>query len=126
MADAPAAAPASGGGVKGKIENPTTVLILSFVTCFIYFFYWAWTRVKEMNAYLGKEAVNPLFIVPGCVCGPVSLYGMFLYCKNLPEMQKKAGIEPKDEFILHFVLLLLLAPVGAYVIQQKLNEIWSK
>jgi hypothetical protein len=127
MADEPAAAaPASGGGVKGKVENPTTVLILGLVTCGIYTLFWVWTRVKEMNAYLGKEVVNPMFIVPGCLCFPVVLYGEFLFCKNIPEMQKKAGIEPKDEFVLHFVLMLLLPYVGAYLIQQKLNEVWSK
>ena len=127
MADEPAAAaPASGGGLKGKVENPQTVLILGLVTCGIYTFFWAWARVKEMNAYLGKEVVNPMFIFPGCICPFVAIYGYFLYCKNLPEMQKKAGIEPKDEFVLHLVLMILLPYVGSYLIQQKLNEIWAK
>ena len=126
MADAPAAAPASGGGLKGKVENPTTVLILGLVTCGIYTIFWLWNRVKEMNAYLGKEVVNPMFVVPGCLCFPVVIYGEFLYCKGIPEMQKKAGIEPKDEFVLHLVLMILLPYVGSYLIQQKLNEIWAK
>jgi len=126
MSDAPAAAPASGGGAKGKVENPTTVLILGLVTCGLYTIFWMWNRAKEMNAYLGKEVVNPMFVVPGCLCFPVVLYAEFLYCKNLPEMQKKAGIEPKDEFVLHLVLMILLPYVGSYLIQQKLNEIWSK
>jgi hypothetical protein len=122
MTDAAAPAP----GSKGKPENPTTVLVLGFVTCGLYIIFWAWMRAKEMNAYLGREAVNPLFIVPGCLCFPVAIYGYFLYCKNLPEMQKKAGLEPKDELAIHLVLLILLSPVGAYLIQQKLNEIWAK
>jgi hypothetical protein len=126
MSDAAAAAPAPGGGAKGKVENPTTVLILGLVTCGLYTIFWLWTRAKEMNAYLGKEAVNPMFVVPGCLCFPVVIYGEFLYCKSLPEMQKKAGIEPKDEFVLHLVLMILLPYVGSYLIQQKLNEIWSK
>ena len=37
-----------------------------------------------------------------------------------------ADIEPKDEKVLHAVLLILLAPVGQYMIQQKLNELWGK
>lgn len=68
MADAPAApaapAPSSGGGVKGKVENPTTVLILGFVTCGLYPLYWMWLRTKEVNDYLGEQRINPMFIFP--------------------------------------------------------------
>ncbi len=126
MADETAAPAAPAGGTKGKIESPTTVILLGFVTCGIYCLYWMWVRAKEMNAYLGREAVNPLFIIPGCLCFPVLIYADFLFAKGLPEMQKQAGVEAKDEFVLHFILLLLLAPVGQFVIQQRLNELWSK
>jgi hypothetical protein len=126
MADAPAAPATGGGGTKGKVENPMTVLILGFVTCGLYSIYWLWVRVKEMNAYLGKEAVNPMFVVPGCICFPVVLYADFLFAKGIPEMQKKAGVEAKDEFVMDFILLILLAPVGQFLIQQKLNALWAK
>jgi hypothetical protein len=129
MADAPAApaAPApSGGGVKGKVENPTTVLILGFVTCGLYPLYWMWLRTKEVNDYLGEQRINPMFVFPGCVCFPVVLYAMFLMLKSLPDMQKKAGLEAKDELVLHLVLFLFVSPVGMYLFQQKLNEIWAK
>jgi hypothetical protein len=129
MADAPAApapAPASGGGGKGKVENPTTVLILGLVTCGLYTLYWMWLRVKEANDYLGKQAVNPMFVVPGCLCGPVYIYAIWLFVNALPEVQKKAGVEAKDEKILHVILMILLPGVGSYLIQQKLNEVWAK
>jgi len=128
MADAAAApaAPSSGGGVKGKVENPTTVLILGLVTCGLYTIYWLWVRVKEMNDYLGKQAVNPMFVVPGCLCFPVVLYADYLYIWAIPEMQQKAGVEAKDEKVLHLVLMLLLPYVGSYMVQQRLNEIWQK
>lgn len=128
MADAPAAPAAapSGGGVKGKVENPTTVLILGFVTCGLYPLYWMWLRTKEVNDYLGEQRINPMFVFPGCVCFPVVLYAMFLMLKSLPDMQKKAGLEAKDELVLHLVLFLFISPVGMYLFQQKLNEIWSK
>src|SRR5215470_16219636 len=110
MADAPAApaAPApSGGGVKGKVENPTTVLILGFVTCGLYPLYWMWLRTKEVNDYLGEQRINAMFVL----------------LKSLPDMQKKAGLEAKDELVLHLVLFLFISPVGMYLFQQKLNEI---
>ena len=129
MADAPAApaAPApSGGGVKGKVEDPKMVLILGLVTCNLYTMYWLWTKVKEMNAYLGQEKVNPLFILPGCLCFPVSIYGSYLFAQNIPEMEKKAGVEVKDEMVLHLVLMIFLPWLASFLIQQKLNAIWAK
>ena len=128
MADAPAPAPAGAApaGTKGKVEDPKMVLILGLVTCGLYAIYWMWLRTKEINTYLGEQRINPMFIIPGCICGPVVLYAMFLTCKALPDMQKKAGVEAKDEFVLHLILFLLLSPVGMYMYQQKLNEIWAK
>jgi len=127
MADAPAA-PALPPNLPGskKVENPTTVLILGFVTCGLYCLYWMWLRTKEMNEYLGKQQVNPMFVFPGCICYPVMWYAAWLYANGLPEMQKKAGVEAKDELVLHLVLFLFISPVGMYLFQQKLNEIWSK
>jgi len=127
MADAPAAPAApSGGGAKGKVENPTTVLLLSLFTCGIYPLYWMWVRTKEVNDYLGEQRINPMLIFPGCICFVAIFYGIFLMLKALPDMQKKAGLEAKDEFVLHLVLFLFVAPVGIYMVQQKLNEIWAK
>jgi len=129
MADAPA--PAAGGAApkipgSERVVNPTTVLLLGLFTCGIYPLYWLWLRVKEMNEYLGKQQVNPMFVFPGCLCYFVVLYAAWLYVNGIPEMQKKAGIEAKDEKVLQAVLLILVMPVGMYVIQQKLNEIWAK
>lgn len=126
MPDAPASPPAGSGGAKGKVENPMTVLILGFVTCFIYTYYWLWIRSKEMNDYLGKQQVNPMFVFPGCFCPPLVIYADYLFAKGIPDMQKKAGVEAKDEFVLHLLLLILLPPVGQFMIQQKLNELWAK
>ena len=128
MADAAAgsAAPSSGGGVRGKVENPTTVLILGLVTCGLMTVYWMWQRAKEVNDYLGEQKINPMFIIPGCLCPPLLIYVSYLLAKALPDVQKKAGVEAKDEFILNFLLLWFVSPVGAYLMQQKLNEVWTK
>jgi len=127
MADAPAAGAAPKIPGSEKVVNPTTVLILGFVTCGLYSLYWMWLRVKEMNEYLGKQAVNPMFVFPGCICAPVMWYAAWLYANAFPEMQKKAGIaDVKDEKVLQLILMILVMPVGMYMIQQKLNELWAK
>ena len=126
MADAPAAGAAPKIPGSERVVNPTTVLLLGLFTCGIYPLYWMWLRTKEVNDYLGEQRINPMFVFPGCVCFPVVLYAMFLMLKSLPDMQKKAGVEAKDELVLHLVLFLFISPVGMYLFQQKLNEIWSK
>jgi hypothetical protein len=128
MADAPAAAPAPAPtpGGKGKVEKPEIVLILGLVTCLIYPVIWYLARVKEINNYLGEQRINPMFVFPGCFCPPLLIYVGYMMAKALPDVQKKAGVEAKDEFILHFLLLWLALPVGMFIYQQKLNEAWSK
>jgi hypothetical protein len=118
--------PPAGGGPKGVVENPMNVLIFGFLTCGIYTVYWMWLRVKEMNDYLGREQVNPMFIFPGCLCPPFLVYPDHLFALGLPEMQKKAGVPVKDDYLMDLLLLIFLAPVAQYMIQIKLNEIWSK
>ena len=82
---------------------------------------------ETINTGNFKLSVNPMFVFPGCICFPVMLYAVWLYVNGVPEMQKKAGItDAKDEKILHLVLMLVLMPVGMYIIQQKLNELWAK
>ncbi len=114
-------------GPKGRVENPGNVLLLGLLTCLTYCFYWMWIRTKEMNDYLGRRQVNPLFVIPGCLCPPLCIYACWLMARGLPEAQKKAGIEnARDEFQLHFLTLFLAPPLGQYLIQQRLNEIWRK
>ena len=133
MADAPAAPSGGGGGnpqldqAKGLLDNPMMVLILGFVTCYLFAIYWMWVRTKELNAELGKQQVNPMFIFPGCICGPVFWYGDWLFAQGFHEVKKKKkGAEAKDEIILHTILLILLAPVGQFMIQTQMNEMSGK
>lgn len=120
MADAPAA------GSKGKVENAVMQLVITLVTCGIYGVYWAWVRTKELNAYLGKEAVNPLLIFPGCLCWPVMVVGLYFLAKAAAEAEMKAGTTQKDDTIIYFILLFLVNFVGVWMVQEKLNAVWQK
>lgn len=131
MADAPAA-PSGGGGnqidqAKGLLDNPIAVLILGFFSCMIVPIWWMWTRTKELNAALGKQQVNPMFVFPGCACFPVMWYASWLYAQGFHEFKKqKLGDKAKDETMLHAILLILIMPVGQFMIQTQLNEINGK
>ena len=137
MADAPAApsGPASGSGsggsqmdqAKGLLDNPVMVLVLGFFSCGIVPLWWMWTRTKELNAALGKQQVNPMFVFPGCICFLLFWYAAWLYAQGFHELKKqKLGASAKDETMLHAILLILLLPVGQFMIQQQLNEMAGK
>src|SRR5437870_13697 len=117
--------PASGpAGTKGKVEDPTKQALFSL--CGIYMLYWVWLRLGELNTYLGKEVVKPMFFFIGIICCPVMLYVLWLMVNALHEAKQKAGGEVKDEKVMDMVWFLLCGPVGVYMMQQKLNAIWQK
>lgn len=117
-------APAAGGGTKGQVCDPKREMLLSF-TC-IYMIWWMWQRIPEINNYLGREAIKPLFFFIGLVCGPVMLYVDWLLVNAVAEMQQKAGIQAPDEKVMDMVWFLVCGPLGVKRIQEKLNAVWQK
>lgn len=121
MADAPAAP-----GTKGKVENSVLQAVISFI-CGIYTIYWAWVRADELNTYLGKPAINKMLIFPGCfLCGIPVIIAMWFAAKATAEAEMKAGTSSKDDSVLYFILLFLIAPIGIWMVQEKLNAVWQK
>ena len=122
MADIPA--PPAGAGGKGAVLDPMKQMLFSI--CFFYAIYWMWLRIGELNGFLGKEAIKPLFFFIGIICGPVMLYVMWLMVNAVHEAQLKVDPQAKDDKIMDLVFLLICAPFGIFKMQQKLNAIWQK
>ena len=119
----PDAAPA---GSKGTVENSVMQAVITFV-CGIYGIYWLWMRAEELNVYLGKPAINKMLIFPGCLaCGIPTIIAMWFLAKAASDAEIKAGTSSKDDSILYFILLFLIAPVGIWMVQEKLNAVWQK
>jgi len=74
-------------GEKGKVEQSVTQAVLALVTCGIYGIYWAWLRTKELNSYLGKQAINPMLIFPGCLCFIAVIIGFWQLSKAAAEAE---------------------------------------
>lgn len=112
----------------GKTRNPVVILILGFVTCGIYWFYWEYQVAKEINRFLGREEINPTVALLGALCClPISIYVEYLIVKTLPVMQREAGMsaEAPPSMALHLILAILLAPVEAMILQTEFNRIWE-
>ncbi len=116
--------------MPGKIQNPITVLLLSFVTCGLYAIYWYYLIGTELKIYLGKsdDELNPIMnLVLGILCCP---YGIYLFYFKYPkeflvEAQRKAGIQENDISMMTLLFAFVCGYVSLYLIQTELNKVWE-
>jgi hypothetical protein len=115
-------------------RSPVKVLLLTLLTCGIYYLYWVYETSKEVEGFLGEKDVPPvvhllLFIVTG------TLYGFFWdywIAQKLVKMQRRVGVPEKDNTVLYLALDILGAgPVAGLGIvvpllqQSDLNEVYA-
>jgi hypothetical protein len=119
-----------GTGLEAVAEprNPALVLVLSFVTCYVYLVYWWYLTGKEIKAATGNQELNPqLDLILNILT--LSLYSIYLsykYPKLMLEMEGRVQIEEKDQSLLTTLLSLFsLGPIAAYLVQTDLNRIWE-
>ena len=109
-------------------RSPALVIVLSLVTCGIYFYYWSYCVSKETRDFLGDESINPgmevlLSIV---TCGIYTFYWYYKYGKCQVEMCRRAGIMETDNSILYLILSILgLGIVAMAILQSQQNVIWD-
>jgi hypothetical protein len=92
----------------GEKRDPLVVLILGFVTCYIYLFYWWYVTGADIKRATGRD----------------DIYLSYKYPKLILEMQEKAHVVRNDTSLVSVLLSLFsLGPIACYVIQTDLNRI---
>ncbi|MCL2755353.1 MAG: DUF4234 domain-containing protein [Oscillospiraceae bacterium] len=108
----------------GKTESPVTLIILSIVTCGIYFIIWSFRVTKEINDAAGRELVPGWAPIAGIF---IVFVEMFFMDKAMQEFMPMKGKSWDSKFVLW--LLLSFVGVGAimylYQMQTALNEAWA-
>jgi Na+(H+)/acetate symporter ActP len=110
-----------------NIRNPGIVVLLGFITCGIYYFYWIGKTSSAINWYIGEEEVNPTLdvVLSILLCGVWQVYLSYRYPKLILKMQEQAGVEKNDISVVSLVLGILgLWIVSAALIQLELNKVW--
>lgn len=114
----------------GKTRSPLAVILLSVVTCGIYYFYWLYTIMDDLNKASDREIINPaLFLVLSIFCGPFIYYVFYTVDRNLGEISRNEGTPYKENFIIWLILTLVCSVgliMGMYQITEGFNEIWAK
>lgn len=112
----------------GEKRNPLTVLILGFLTCYIYLFYWWYVTGADIKRSLGRDDINPPLelALNLLTCSLFSIFLSYKYPKLVLEMQERARVTRNDTSLVSVLLSLFsLGPVACYVIQTDLNRIWE-
>lgn len=112
----------------GEKRNPLVVLILGFVTCYVYLFYWWYVTGADLKRALKREDINPpLELLLNLVtCSLYSIYLSYKYPKLVLEMQEKSKVVRNDTSLVSVLLSLFsLGPIACYIIQTDLNKVWE-
>ena len=115
--------------VKGTVRSVPMLVILSIVTCGIYYFYWIYKTTDEIKNFMERDDINPALelILSIVTCGIYTYYWYYKYGKIVYlEMTKKVGLDnTEDNTVLLIVLNLLMFIIPPAILQDKLNTIWN-
>ena len=114
---------------KGTVRSVPMLVLLSIVTCGIYYLYWIYKTTDEIKNFMEREDINPALelILVLVTCNIYSLYWYYKYGKIVYlEMTAKAGMDnSEDSTVLLVILGLLVNFVAGAIMQDKLNAIWN-
>lgn len=114
----------------GKTRSPVVVILLSIVTCGIYYYYWLYTIMDDLNKAADREIINPvLFLILSIFCGPFIYYVFYTVDRNLGEISRNEGVNYKENFIVWLILTLICSIgliMGMYQITEGFNAIWAE
>lgn len=115
---------------KGTVRSVPMLVLLSIVTCGIYYLYWIYKTTDEIKNFMEREDINPALelILVLVTCNIYSLYWYYKYGKIVYlEMTAKVGMDNSEDSTTLLVILGLLVYVAAgAIMQDKLNSIWNK
>ena len=112
----------------GNTRSPGLTLVLCFITCGLYYFYFMYVVTEEMNAYTGRQDRSPILeiLLTIVTCGIWDFVWDYNTGKRMAEMQVMAGPPPTDNTLIYLLLdFFQFGIINAYLQQEILNRIWS-
>lgn len=112
----------------GLVRSPVTCILLSIITCGIYYLYWLWVTHKQINELAGSEVVGDGMLILGWFCFPILWYDWYKWDLSLQDITPKYNVRYSANFIL-WVILTVIAGVGSLVmmfqVQEALNGVYG-
>jgi hypothetical protein len=125
--------------VEIKLRHPWVAFGLAIVTLGLYYLYWYYVSNGDLNEYgeTLEEESNPLRVSAGLATLAVSIGGLLIvppfisqwrFYRRIQKAQELAGIDPKINHVVGFVLFLIalvLLPFEIPYAQGHLNRLWE-
>jgi hypothetical protein len=119
------------GRPLGKPRHPVGVMLLSYLTCGLYFAYWVAAALRECSLFLGQKEYHARTEMTLALVFPV--YTLYVVLFRLPDairrVQTRAGLKdpvayPSTVFFLSPCVIWAL-PALAMTYQDALNQAWA-
>lgn len=110
-----------------KQRSVVSVIIYSFITCGIYYLYWLYITMRDVNNYLEIVDMDSGVELLLCIfCFPYRYYWYYKYSQRLSDSEIKAEIAIRDDSIITLILAIFqLEIVSAALMQDRINKIWA-
>ena len=108
-----------------KQKNIATAIILSIITCGIYFYVWMYDITESANVATNKSEITPgmAILLSIITCGIYSIYWNYKMGKQIYEARIAKGMNASDNSILYLILSLLgWSIINVALMQSDLNE----
>jgi len=119
-----------GGNYVRQQRSILMVILLTIVTCGIYYFYWFYQTTKELTEYSEDYRLSPgLSIVLTIVtCGFYQIYWWYRIADIFISAQQKANYPRLNDNKILFVVLTLfgLDIINMAILQSDMNQLWEK
>lgn len=107
-----------------SLRSPVSVILLTFVTCGIYGFFWLYQTSKELQLFLDNDNNPSLDVILSIVTfGLYQIYLMYRNANQLVEFQKRFNLYENDVRLLNVVCCALgLSPIAYGITQDVMNR----
>ena len=108
-----------------KQKNIAVSIILSFITCGIYFYVWMYDITESANVVSNKSEITPgmAILLSIVTCGIYAIYWNYKMGKQIYEARLNRGMNASDNSILYLILSLLgWSIINVALMQSDLNE----
>nr|WP_312540779.1 DUF4234 domain-containing protein [Enterococcus sp.] len=119
-----------GGNYVRQQRSILMVILLTIVTCGIYYFYWFYQTTKELTEYSEDYRLSPGLSIALTIvtCGFYQIYWWYRIADIFISAQQKAKYPRLNDNKILFVVLTLfgLDIINMAILQSDMNQLWEK
>ncbi|KAF1300173.1 DUF4234 domain-containing protein [Enterococcus sp. JM9B] len=114
--------------MENKQRSILSVIVLSIITCGIYFFVWMYQTTRNLNEYTNDYRLSPgtVILLTIITCGIYGIYWWYRINDLFIKAQQKVGYKVYNDNKVLFIVLSLfgLNIVNMAILQSDLNLLW--